>query len=64
MTITCVHTQDVEGQATKPTEQPATVLESKTKSIVFLVVHVFVFSFGSVLDSMMKRNRMITIKDQ
>lgn len=63
MTITCVHTQDAKGQAAEPTEQPATVLESKTKSIVLLVAHIFVFSFGSVLDGLMKKNLMITIKD-
>lgn len=35
ITITCVHTQDVESQATEPTEQSAKVLESKTKSMIF-----------------------------
>lgn len=53
ITITCVHTQDVESQATEPTEQSAKVLESKTKSMIFLLMH-SCFSIGCVLNGMMK----------
>lgn len=53
ITITCVHTQGVESQATEPTEQTATVLESKTESMIVLLMYIC-FSFGCVLDGMMK----------
>lgn len=44
ITITLVHTQDVESQAAEPTEQSATVLESQTKSMnVSSDVHLFHF---------------------
>lgn len=41
--IACVHTQGVKGEATEPTEQPATVLESEIKSMILLL---FVRLFG------------------
>lgn len=43
ITITYVYTQDVESQAAEPTEQSTRVLESKTKSMIFLLMYMFVF---------------------
>lgn len=39
----CVHTQGVESQAAEPTEHSATVLESKTQSMIFFFHVLYIY---------------------